>query len=184
VGGLGQQGGFVTPRRDEGYYFTGAVTLERREERRKEFEIAAMTGEEVRRWMGVRYSGCEVRWRVRYLRNQELLVAEEDEKGVVAIPLADGLTPNGHNETGTGKAEKRCKPGKKRRIILRIKKRKAEEAAKRRQEEAKKKTMQEREKEEAEREKRTRRNREKKIKKRAREREKKAKVGDGGVDNG
>jgi len=174
----------VVPRRAEGYYFTDAVTPERRKERRREFEIAAVSEEEVRRWLGVRYSGWEVRWRVRHLRNGELVVGDGDEKGHVAAPLAAGLAPDGHSEMGLGIERRKCKPGKKRRIILRTKKRKAEEAALRRREEAERKKMAEKEREEAEREKRTRRNREKKIKKRAREREKKTKGGDGGVDSG
>ena len=176
-GVLDKQGGFVIPRREEGFYFTGAVTPERRKEKRREFEIAAVSGEDVKRWLGVRYSGWEVRWRVRVLRDGKLVVPKPNSEEAIAAPLAGGLRLNGHTEAGIGigRGRKKGKPGKKRRIVLRMRKRKGEEAAQRRREEAERKKKQEREREEAEREKRTRRNREKKVKRRAREREKKAK---------
>jgi hypothetical protein len=173
AGDLSQQGGFVVPRREGGYYFTGAATRERKEERRREFEIAAVSGEEVRRWLGVRYWGWEVRWRARVLRDGKLVVAEDNSQVDVAIPLTAGLDLDGHSETGLGSGRKNGKPGKKRRIILRMRRKKGEEASKRRREEAEWKNREEKEREEAEREKRTRRNREKKVKKKMREREKK-----------
>jgi hypothetical protein len=179
VGDLKLQGGFVVPRRADGYYFSGAVTPERR----KEFEIVAVSGEEVQRLLGVRYSGWEVRWRVRHLRNGELVIAESDSKGAVASPLAAGLDPNRHSEIGLVSGSKKGKPGKKRRIVLRERKRKGEEAAKRRREEIEKKKREEREIEEAEREKRTKRNREKKVKKKMKEREKKRKSEGNGLGN-
>lgn len=163
-----RQGGFVVPRRDEGYYFTSTVAPAWGKERRRQFEIAAVSGEDVRRCLGVRYTGWEVRWRVRHLRNGELVIADANEKGVVASPLTAGLGPNGQGGVRLDGERKKGKLGKKRRIILRMRKRKGEEAAER-------KKREERERGEAEREKRTRRNREKKVKKKMREKEKKGK---------
>jgi hypothetical protein len=187
IGDVSQRGGFVGPGRGREYYFTDAVGPARARERRGEFEAVAVSGEEVRRGMEVRYSGWEVRWRVRHLRewNGELVGVggEEGERGG-AKPLVGGLEErnwrggSGMGEGGRG--GKKGKPGKKRRIVLRMRKRRADEAAERKREEKERKVKEVREREEAEREKRTRRNREKKVKKKMREKEKKTiKVGDG-----
>jgi len=155
------------------------------EERRREFEAAAVSGADVRRWAAVRYYGWEVRWRVKHLRmvcGGELVAAEEGEWPGTK-PLVEGLGLElgrgkrlGRVEANwkDGRPAKKRKPGKKRRIVLRIRKKKAEEAAEQRRLEKERKMTGEQEREAAEREKRTRRNREKKVKKKLKEKEKKA----------
>jgi hypothetical protein len=132
-------------------------------ERRVGIEGCAVEGEEVRRGVRRRAWGLEVPWRV-------LVVKGGREKGE---RNKDGNKGVGLSVEGDVVEGMRKKPGKKRRIELRMKKRRAEEEKERKMKEG-------REKEEAEREKRTRRNREKKVKRKMKEKAEKAmKAGEG-----
>jgi hypothetical protein len=124
---------------------------------RARFHFAAVSGEEVLRGRMRRNWGLEVPWRVRILRgtSTSALGLKVEVRGTVTAQSADGVS------------ERRRKPGKKRRVILRERRRKIEarEEARRKEREGK---------EEAEREKRTRRNREKKVKRKMKEKALKA----------
>lgn len=143
-------GGFVVPNRSPAYFLTGELS----QEKRKEFELSAVSGDDVRKWLGVRFIAWEKPWKVSSLK----VIGKKAAKGIV-----DPKTITDQLEL-IDPAEKRgrARPGKKRRIILRKKKKNAEEAKQKREREAK-------DKEDAEREKRTRRNREKKVKRKAKE---------------
>jgi hypothetical protein len=149
----------VKREREREYYITSKATGEQR----RRFEFAALSGEEVLRGREVRHWGLEVPWRVQVITVTQPTSGKEGR--VVSIATEGG--------EGAGKLAK-TKPGKKRRIILREKRRKIEK-----REEAKKKEKGSRE--EAEREKRTRRNREKKVKRKMKEKALKA---TGGVVGG
>lgn len=143
-------GAFVSGTRDPRVF----ILKKAEGEDKSRFERMAVSGEEVLRERERRAWGLEVPWRVvvwKKMRRQKE-GSENDKKGIL-----DG---------------KKRKLGKKRRIILREKMRKVEEARRRREEG-------EREKEEREREKRTRRNREKKVKRKLKEKAKKAGGGEG-----
>ena len=117
------------------------------------FEIMALSGEEVLSLARKRAWGLEVPWRVRVLK----VVGKKGTGEAVEVVGIDD-----------GKGDlKRKKPGKKRRIILRERKKSREKLQQQ-------KKVEKEEKEEAEREKRTRRNREKKVKRKMKEKAKKA----------
>jgi hypothetical protein len=155
------EGGFIVPRRDERYYFAAPATGPQK----ARFSTAAISGSDVRQFLNIRYTGWEVPWRVRTITLTATSTTsppklKRDGSAGYSVVEAGGIE---------GRTKKK-KPGKKRRSILRLRKRKGEEAKERREKET-------REREEAAREKRTRRNREKKVKKRLKEKTKKAAVG-------
>ena len=151
-------GGFVVRERNRGYYFAEEAGVERK----LGFETMALSGEEVLSRARKRAWGLEVPWRVRVLK----VVGKKAKGGTEA----DGVVAV-EDET---QESKKKKPGKKRRIFLRERKKLREKLQE--QKKAEKARM-----EETEREKRTRRNREKKVKRKMKEKAKK--VG-GAVDNG
>ncbi|RDL35416.1 uncharacterized protein BP5553_07347 [Venustampulla echinocandica] len=145
------EGGFIVRDRDLGYYFAGPAEGEIK----SRFEAVARSGEEVLRLSTGRAWGLEVPWRVRVLR---VVGGKAAAGGGVRVEVVDADVNN---------PGKRTKPGKKRRIILRERKRTAEAVEEQRRREMEFK-------EETEREKKSRRNRGKKVKRRAKEKAKKA----------
>jgi hypothetical protein len=129
-------------------------------ERRAGFASAAVTGEDVLEWRRRRAWGLEVPWRVMVVRTWGRVVGGGRQGGEVV-----------------GAEGRRKRPGKKRRIELRGRRKKGAEAAERRRREGE-------EREAAEREKRTRRNREKKVKRKIKEKAKKAGVVDDAAELG
>ena len=153
-------GRFVARERNREYYFAEKPDSERRQG----FEVMALSGEEVLSRARKRAWGLEVPWRVQVLK-----VAGK-QAGGKTIGVADAGFAW---EEG---AAKKKKPGKKRRIILRERKRSRERLQEHKRAEKEKK-------EEAERQKRTRRNREKKVKRKMKEKAKKA-AGGGPAEHG
>lgn len=142
-------GGFVVQERNRGYYFAEKA----QGEKQIGFEIMALSGEDVLSRAKRRAWGLEVPWRVRVLK-------VIGKKGIgEAFEVAGTEDMEGDM--------KRKRPGKKRRIILR-------ERKKLRKKLQEQKKVEQEKKEEAEREKRTRRNREKKVKRKMKEKAKKA----------
>lgn len=152
-------GGFLDPRRPAAYYFAAAATGSKK----REFQDAAVTGEAVRRWQRVRYTGWEVPWRVKTIAVPPAVA--DDRRGWVKALEGAAATAAERGDGADGR-KTRKKPGKKRRIVLRTRRRAAEEARE-------KKRKEEVEKEVRMREKRTRMNREKKIKRKQKEKAKK-----------
>ncbi|KAH8771557.1 hypothetical protein F5882DRAFT_300882 [Hyaloscypha sp. PMI_1271] len=150
--GLGE-GGFIRRERDRAFY----IAEKAEGEARTRFQFAALSGDDVLQGMKRRNWGLEVPWRVRVLQGTSTLTLGQkaEVRSTVTAQSADAVS------------EGRKKPGKKRRVILRERRRKIEarEKAKRKEREGK---------EEAEREKRTRRNREKKVKRKMKEKALKA----------
>lgn len=146
---VADKGVFVVKERNKSYYFTGSIEGRRKEE----YAIAAISGEDVSQGREQRYWGWEVPWRVRVLK--------------VGIGGQKMVGNNGLAVRNSLHGEKKRKPGKKMRIILRERRRKS-----RAQEEATAKAKES--KEEAERERRARKNREKKVKRKAKEKALKA----------
>jgi hypothetical protein len=99
--------------------------------------------------------GLEVPWRVRIITTSSLPAKRSNDEVLVDV------------NTLREPESRKTKPGKKRRILLREKRRKKESIV------ARKRAEQER-REEAEREKKTRRNREKKVKRKMKEKAKKS----------
>ena len=131
-------------------------------ERKRGFESVAISGEEVLRRKGMRAWGLEVPWRVLVVRNGSSM------KG------AKGSGTGGEDwKVGDIKGKKK-RAGKKRRILIRVRKRKGEE-------EKERKRREEAERGEREREKRTKKNREKKVKRKMKEKAKKAGNGEWGT---
>lgn len=124
-------------------------------EARRRIEAAARSGEEVLRLSAGRAWGLEVPWRVKVLR---VVGQKAVAGGDIRVETVDA------DVDGVGK---RTKPGKKRRILLRERKKKVDAVAEQRRRETESKEM-------TEREKKSRRNREKKLKRRAKEKAKKA----------
>lgn len=152
--------GFIVPRRDRAYYFTGSLNAAQA----REYAIAAVTGEDVlarshSSWPGSRYS-----WKVIHIPKSQAKLAG-----------FQNLTPKLSRFLPEEAQKKRTRLGKKSRIKKR--QRAAVEKAKE-EDESKMKA----EKELAERAKKAKRNREKKFKKRARDKAKKA-AGVGGGDD-
>ncbi|KAE8443367.1 hypothetical protein EG329_001925 [Mollisiaceae sp. DMI_Dod_QoI] len=156
-----REGRFLRPR-PLSYYFAASLS----EERKKEYEFAALDGETVLELAKRRAWGLEVPWRVKVLKTVS--------SGKVKAGLPDTAIRIEAQDEEDARDKKKRKPGKRRRIILREKRRKKEAAEERRK-------KREEEKEVAEREKRTRRNREKKVKKRMKEKAKKLGAGNGSV---
>ncbi|KAL3422712.1 hypothetical protein PVAG01_06868 [Phlyctema vagabunda] len=148
------EGAFVQPRRDLSYYLVGKAEGERK----RGLEIMALSGEDVLKGKERRHWGLEVPWRVQVLKVQKVT---KGEKKIIAIE---------------GEEEKRKRPGKKRRILVREKKKVKDQI------EEKLRIERER-KEESEKDKRTRRNREKKVKRKAKEKAEKAKQAGGNEVN-
>jgi Fungal protein of unknown function (DUF2011) len=146
-------GGFIRHDRDKSFYIQDKAEGETL----SQFRFSAISGEEVLRGREGRNWGLEVPWRVTVLCtftstsiSNSVSRSKDEHKGLIK-----------------GDSERKKKPGKKRRILLRTRERERRE-----KEEMKRK---EREgKEEAEREKRTRRNREKKVKRKMKEKALKA----------
>lgn len=140
------------------FYVRGPLT----EEEKARFRAAAVSGEEVVRGARERAWGLEVPWRV-----VRIVGTARGKKGRVGEVVREGGAQR--DDKGEGEAKGRKRPGKKRRIALRIKLKAAKE------EEAKKMS-----KEEHLKEKKKRLNREKKLKRRQKEKEKKMAAGQGG----
>jgi hypothetical protein len=146
-------GGFVVQERNRGYYFAEKADGERRQG----FVVMALSGEEVVGRARERAWGLEVPWRVRVLK-----VARRKASEDAAAPVDAVVGIEDENQDA-----KKKRPGKKRRIILRERKKIREKLQEQ-------KKAEEDKREEAEREKRTRRNREKKVKRKMKEKAKKA----------
>lgn len=151
-------------RRPIEHYIRGELSPEQVEA----FRLAAVSAGDVVAGARSRAWGLEVPWRVK------TVVLTSGEKGLVEVLKRHG----GSGSEGGGEVLRtgRKRPGKKRRIALRIKEKASKEAAK--AAEAQKMT-----KEEHLREKKKRLNREKKLKRRQKEREKKL-AGKGGEEDG
>lgn len=147
-------GAFVVRERNRGYYFAEKA----HGEKQLGFNIMALSGEEVLSRAKRRAWGLEVPWRVSVLK----VVEKKGTREAVELVGIDGEGDL-----------KRKRPGKKRRILLRERKKSREKLQEQKKAEKEKK-------EEAEREKRTRRNREKKVKRKMKEKAKKA---GGGVED-
>jgi len=150
------EGGFIRGR-DPRVFIIGRAEGERK----LGFQQMSRSGEEVLRQANRRAWGLEVPWRVSVIR----IVGERKFGNTFD-------TPNNVEEDG-GEA-KRKRPGKKRRILLRGRRKKIEDDVERRR-------LDKERKEETEREKRTRRNREKKVKKKLKEKAKKTGMGEGDI---
>lgn len=146
-------GGFLRLRDPRVFFVERAVG-----DRKARFEAVAVSGEEVKQNSGKRAWGLEVPWRVRVLR--------VTEKGTIQPSTFDA-----NEDEADGEDIKKRRPGKKRRVILRCRKKLRDEMAKKRQ-------LDLESKQEAEKEKRTRKNREKKVKKRLKEKAKKSASGE------
>ncbi|ESZ93681.1 hypothetical protein SBOR_5921 [Sclerotinia borealis F-4128] len=146
------QGVFVVKDRNKSYYFTGPIEGKRKEE----YAMVTVSGEDVLQGRELRYWGWEVPWRVKILK---IGIGGQKTVGNNGLGVSNGYI-----------GEKKRKPGKKRRIILRERRRKNEA-----QEEAM--TKEKESKEEADRERRARKNREKKVKRKAKEKASKAAPG-------
>ncbi|KAF2971187.1 hypothetical protein GQX73_g2366 [Xylaria multiplex] len=142
------EGGFVVPSRPRSYYIASAPS----KGKASEYHSVAVTAEYLladakrRRW------GLEKPWRVIHI------IPDSSSKSI-AGPTKE--------EDATGQKRKRTRPGKKHRILLRVR-----EKAKREREEVAKKVLID--KEQHLQEKKKRLNRERKLKRRQKEREKKA----------
>ncbi|KAL4795085.1 hypothetical protein BDV19DRAFT_363587 [Aspergillus venezuelensis] len=163
------EGRFLKPSRGWSYYFStpGLEKGDKSEDtldetllaKRKEFEDAAVSGEDMLGFAGVSWPGCHLPWRVTYLKREHVKLPK-DEKGT-STNVTYINTANPPERTPLS----RKKPGKKRRIQLRKKTAVADRAK------------------ETEAEKRNRKNRERKMKRRQKAREIKAALeaaGDGG----
>lgn len=116
-------------------------------ERLVQLQFAAVTGENVLRDSARRNWGLEVPWRVKIIK----------QKSVPSPGLSGKLSSIAIEDS----QKKRKKPGKKRRVVLRMRVKRIEEEKTRKEKESN-------EKEEAEKERRTKKNREKKLKQKMR----------------
>lgn len=148
------EGGFVIPSRPQSYYIAPAPS----EEKASEYRSAAVSAEYVLADAGRRRWGLEKPWRV-------IHIGTSRAAGSNLKPSA-AQDDGGGGEAGNEK-KKRTRPGKKHRVLLRVR----EKAVREREEVAKKMAL---EKEEHIQEKKKRLNRERKLKRRQKEREKKA----------
>ncbi|KAL4896169.1 hypothetical protein BDV59DRAFT_128806 [Aspergillus ambiguus] len=155
-----EDGRFVNPSRGWEYYFTTPALLPGNgvgDEvqtataalKRKQYEEAAVTGDQMIGWAQVPWPGCSLPWRVINLKRHQTKLprssgTEASASAIYVVEPADRIPKS------------RKKPGKKRRLQLRKRLTAAEEAKK------------------AEAEKRNRKNRERKIKRRQKAREMKA----------
>lgn len=159
-------GAFVQPVRPESYYLAGEATPEQQER----YRWAAVTAEDVVADASKRAWGLERPWRV-----VKISLSSRKPPSTTAGLVAGARTASGDTAE---EGPKRKRPGKKRRIAVRIKaraekeKREAERA--RREAEEKQRVS----KEEHLLEKKKRLNREKKLKRRAKEKEKKLAAGE------
>lgn len=159
-------GAFVQPVRPQSYYLAGEATPEQQER----YRWAAVTAEDVAAGASKRAWGLEKPWRV-----VKISLSSRKPPSRFAGLVAGATTAS---EDAAGDGSKRKRPGKKRRIAVRIKaraeKEKQEAARARREAEEKQKIS----KEEHLLEKKKRLNREKKLKRRAKEKEKKLAAGE------
>lgn len=147
------EGAFVKPDRNPAYYFTGTVS----DIRKKQFNLSAVSGDDVRKWLGVKYTAWEMPWKSQVIK----LVGRKAAKGVVCpIAITDQVVVS-------KESTKRKKPGKKKRIRSRQLHKKEQELKEMHDRKAVSKT-------EAEKEKRARLNRTKKLRKKAKEKATKA----------
>lgn len=165
--------GVFLPGRDNRIFIVGRA----QGEERRRFQHSAMRGEDVLTRSRSRAWGLEVPWRVAMItegrRRRGDLEGRTRRLGEELVLISgEGKRAGdiGERVIGEEKGEKRRRPGKKRRIVLRMRAKSVKEAAERRRVEAA-------QRDEAEREKRTRRNREKKVKRKMKA---KAKKGDDG----
>lgn len=149
-----RKGGFIVPLRDPQFYFTGTPTALRK----RQFESAAVSGEDVQRRLQIRPYGLEVPWRVSVIIMNASNI-KRLKAGDTTVKAVEMVTKN--------KRKKRKRMGKKMRILHR--KREAIRKEMQRSEEEKLAA-----KEAAEREKKTQRNRQKQQKRRAKEKAKKS----------
>lgn len=159
-------GGFVQPERPQSYYLAEEATPDQRER----YCHAAVTAEDIIAGARKRAWGLERPWRV-----VKLSVSSRKSRSSIA-GSETGATATSEDNTEDGPRRKR--PGKKRRIAVRIKARaekEKREAEKARREAAEKQRIS---KEEHLLEKKKRLNREKKLKRRAKEKEKKLAAGE------
>ncbi|KAG8159392.1 hypothetical protein KVR01_011053 [Diaporthe batatas] len=159
-------GGFVRPERPQSYYLAGEATPDQRER----YCYAAVTAEDIIAGASKRAWGLERPWRV-----VKISLSSRKARSNTAGSDA-GATATSEDNTEDG--AKRKRPGKKRRIAVRIKARaekEKREAEKARREAAEKQRIS---KEEHLLEKKKRLNREKKLKRRAKEKEKKLAAGE------
>jgi hypothetical protein len=167
------EGAFILPRRDHKFY----ISAKAHGEELARFKSSAVSGEDVLKAGEKRAWGLEVPWRVTVLQSTAKPNPSSNSKPTkISISESNPGTKarkEGKEREKRVEAEKKTKPNKKRRIILRERKKKKDSA-----EEARRREREERE--EKEREKKTRRNREKKVKRKLKEKAKKAGVeGDG-----
>ncbi|KAL8949373.1 MAG: hypothetical protein Q9222_004509 [Ikaeria aurantiellina] len=140
-----EESGFISQVRPRNYYFTGPRT----EQEQCQYREVAMNGDDVMKASHSRWPGFEIPWRVFTIKIDASKSAKIHAETVKVVSSV-GIT----------------KPGKKRRIAMRIKRRAREEREKTAQAvEAEKMVL--------DREKRTRRNREKKVKRREKARNEK-----------
>ncbi|KAK4228213.1 hypothetical protein QBC38DRAFT_415066 [Podospora fimiseda] len=159
--GLGSTGGEVPfARRPISHYIRGELTKEEKEK----FRLAAISAQDVFAMASQRAWGFEAPWRV-------TKITVVGKKGVGQQPVFG---------TAVEEKKKKTRPGKNKRIVLRIKEKKLKEEMERKKAEMEKKQSQLMSKEEHLREKKKRLNREKKLKRRQKEKEKKAAAGGGG----
>lgn len=161
---LASSDGTVVTKRPLSFYVRGKLG----DEERRRLQYSAVSGAEVLRRSRERAWGLELPWRLVKL---SVVPQAQARSLVVASSKPSSAKPSGHE---TDAKSKRRRPGKKKRIALRIKEkaRKEKEAA-----EAQKKLT----KEEHLKEKKKRLNRERKLKRRQKEREKKMSCGGGGI---
>ncbi|KAK3937680.1 hypothetical protein QBC46DRAFT_266984 [Diplogelasinospora grovesii] len=186
--------GAIARERPLSYYIRPELTADER----RQFEFAAVSGDDVKRWSGQRAWGLEVPWRVvkiqvpraTYHKLEKALrqlypSGGESEDGAGMGGVTDGMEGVIGGKTET-EGKKKVRPGKRRRIALRVKlaetKRKQEEMKKKQEAQEKERMT----KEEHLREKKKRLNREKKLKRRQKEKEKKmmGTKGDGSQQGG
>ncbi|KAI1171247.1 hypothetical protein F4777DRAFT_566181 [Nemania sp. FL0916] len=145
-------GGFVVPSRPQSYYIAGATSPEKE----SEYRSVAVSAEYLLMDAGRRRWGLEKPWRVIHIDPD----CDSASSGL-NLHQAQAVEEPG------GTKKKRTRPGKKRRILLRVR----EKAVREREEAAQKQAL---EKEQHVQEKKKRLNRERKLKRRQKEREKKA----------
>ncbi|UNI19016.1 hypothetical protein JDV02_005235 [Purpureocillium takamizusanense] len=168
----GQGDGDIVRKRPAQYYLVVDVPPERR----KEYELAAVSGEDVLARSRQRSWGLEMPWKVIRIATTTCKAGSKGA-GVGSSKPPRGTTAADDDDDEVEEARRRKRPGKKARIAQRIK----ERAKKQKQEAAKKQLV---DKEEHLKDKKKRLNRLKKLRRRAKEKEKKQGGGGGGAEGG
>ncbi|KAK4162772.1 hypothetical protein QBC43DRAFT_173599, partial [Cladorrhinum sp. PSN259] len=148
-------------RRPISHYIRGELSAEEKEQ----FQLSAVSAQDVFAAASQRAWGFEVPWRVTKIT----VFAKKPGQPVVGTAVS-----------AEDKKKKKTRPGKKTRIVLRIREKAKKEEMEKKKAEQKKKQNQAISKEEHLKEKKKRLNREKKLKRRQKEKEKKAASGGGG----